>query len=421
MGSLRVAYILQYFPRLTETFVADEIQAVCAQGVDVQIVSLLTPGEGLVSPASRELLSRTWYAPGPFSLGLWRDQIHFVRLQPKLYWRLLVTLLSQPYRGYGLTLFLKRLVTFLKAVSAARYLTGQDIDLLHAHFAWLPAAAAWVSARLLGKPFTVTVHAYDLYSQKNDLTPLIAREAAHLVAISEFNRSHLATLAAEVAPITLIHCGVDLSGPATEPGDRSQVAGSPLRILSVGSLVDKKGHRFLISACKILREQGVDFTCTIIGAGPQEEALRRQIDAAQLQQLVELLGARTHPEVLASYPDFDVFVLPSVITADGDRDGIPVVLIEAGSAGLPLVSSPISGIPEVVLHEQTGLLVPPGDPVSLAEAIRVLAQDPGLRARLGQNARERIRDRFDIQGTSAQLRAVFQSTVRNRAPQASAV
>jgi len=339
-----------------------------------------------------------------------------------LYRRLLVTLLTQPYSGNRLTLFLKRLMTFFKGVAAASHLSGTDVDLLHAHFAWLPAAAAWICARLLAKPFTVTVHAYDLYSQKNDLAPLIVREATHLIAISEFNKAHLLSLRAAGAGISVIHCGVDLAGPEPSLDTRAgMAANTPLRILSVGSLVEKKGHRFLISACRILQEQGVDFTCTIIGAGPQEAELRRQIVTSQLAERVELLGARTHPEVLASYPAHDLFTLPSVVTADGDRDGIPVVLIEAGSAGLPLISTCVSGIPELVLHQQTGWLVPPGDALALAEAIRTLALDPALRARLGQNARTLVQDRFNIQSTSAQLEEVFQATHREWAGHADIV
>ena len=423
MPPLRIAYILQYFPHLTETFIADEIRAIRGRGVEVRIVSLLPPRPGPVSPTSRQLLDCTWYAPGPFSLRLWLDQARFLRESPRLYWSLLSTFLRQPYAGNRpALLLLKRIAIFLKAVSTAAYLRAAPVDLVHAHFAWLPAAAAWISARLLRVPFTVTVHAFDLYSKKNELMPLIAREAAHLIAISEFNRAQLSDLRPNQAEdISVIHCGIDLRRSAASAGAAPHTVGErQLRILSVGSLVAKKGHTFLIAACRLLADQGMDFTCTIIGGGPDESALRRQIQDSQLAGRVILTGALPHDDILAAYRQYDLFVLACVVTHDGDRDGIPVVLMEAANAELAAISTYVSGIPELVLQEKTGLLVPPEDPTALADAIRRLASDPGKRRALGRNARRLMETQFDLQATSAQLEEVFRRTYREVAQESHA-
>lgn len=415
MSSSSVAYILLHFPYLTETFVAEEIQAIRLRGIDVQIISLLEPGSGPAQPLSQELLPRTWYAPDLRIPSLWKAQLHFILKYPLRYPLLLVRLLRQPYPRQPLILLIKRLVIFFKAVAAAHHLEGSGVQLLHSHFAWLSGAAAWVISRLLDLPFTVTVHAYDVYVS-NDLLPLVSSQAHHIIAISEYNRQQVA--AVETCPpeaISVIHCGVNLSHfqpkPQNGAGHSPRV---PLRILSVGSLIAKKGHTYLINACHLLRQRGIDFNCTIIGCGPDENALRQQIESLSLQDRVKLLGARSHPEIVTAYQQHDLFVLASVVTPGGDRDGIPVVLMEAGALGLPLISSNVSGIPELVRHGQTGWLVPPADPDALAGAIEALATDMELRNRLGQNARAIVEAEFSIESNATRLVTLFQNICQVR-------
>jgi len=412
VSSLSVAYILMHFPYLTETFIAEEIQALRAQGIDVHIISLLQPGPGPVQPLSRQLLPHTWYAPPPFSRALWRAQWRFFRRAPRQYLGLLIDLLRQPYPRQALLLLGKRLVTFGKAVAVASYLLDSHAQVLHAHFAWLPGAAASIAASLLQRPFSVTVHAYDLYSWKNELLRLVSSQAAHVVAISDYNRQHVAALGT-CAPeaISVVHCGVDLAqfqAPLRSP----VAAAAPLRILSVGSLVPKKGHIHLIAACHLLQQRGVDFNCTIIGGGPNQQALDQRIREYGLQERVRLLGALPLPNIVAAYAEHDLFVLASVHSADGDRDGIPVVLMEAGAMDLPLVSTQVSGIPELVRHGETGLLAPPGDPVALADAIAALAANPPLRTRLGQNARALVEAEFNVERNAAHLAALLHSVIQ---------
>jgi glycosyltransferase involved in cell wall biosynthesis len=233
-----------------------------------------------------------------------------------------------------------------------------------------------------------------------------------VIAISEFNRSHVEALRTCLPEaISMIHCGIDLTKFEGQPFvERARHNGDPVRILSVGSLVPKKGHRYLIEACHLLHERGMDFTCTIIGGGPDESVLRQLISAWDLQNQVELRGARPQSEIIAAYHQHDVFVLASIVAPNGDRDGIPVVLMEAGKVGLPLISTAVSGIPELVRQDQTGWLVPPGDATALADAIAALATDPATRARLGCNARVLVEEQFSIECNTLRLAALFHDT-----------
>jgi glycosyltransferase involved in cell wall biosynthesis len=409
MRPLNVTYVLLHFPFLTETFVAEEINAIRAHGVNVTIVSLLEARSGRIQPLSEKLLAQTWYAPGFLAGPLWLAQLHFFLRRPRLYLALLARLLRQPRPRRPLTSLAKRLGIFLKAVAVAYHLRGSVTELLHSHFAWLSGAATWVVARLLGLPFSVTVHAYDIYAS-NDLLGLVCGEADHVVAISEFNRRYVTAAAAcRVDAVSVIHCGVDLGRLTYLATERPRPAGEALRILSVGSLVLKKGHTHLIDACRVLREQGIAFTCTIIGGGPDERRLAAQVREHGLQSCVILRGACPHPEIIDAYRQHDLFVLASVVAPGGDRDGIPVVLMEAAAAGLPLISTDVSGIPELVRHNETGWVTPAGDVAALARAMITLGSDPRLRNRLGQNARALVEAEFSIESTAARLVDVFRS------------
>jgi colanic acid/amylovoran biosynthesis glycosyltransferase len=413
VAPLKVVYLLLYFPRLTETFIADEIRWIRAQGGDVRIISLLAPEQEPVQPVSQALLGLTWYAPGLRSRQLWAAQLHYLTTEPRLYLSLLSRLMGQSLLGNPATLLLKRLMIFLKAVTAAYYLRSSGVQLVHSHFAWLSGGAAWVCARLLDLPFTVTVHAFDVFSRQRDLLPLLKSEASQVIAISEANRVEVAADGASSAEaISVIHCGVDTGSFNVRPGPRSAGArDGRVRILSVGSLIAKKGHRYLIAACERLADRGVDFTCTIIGRGPEELPLRKQIHACGLDGRVFLRGGCMQSEVIAAYGEHDVFVLSATVAADGDRDGVPVVLMEAGAMGLPLISTPVSGIPELVRHEETGVLVPAEDAVALAEAMASLASDPAKRARLGRNAMSLVQAEFNIEINAKTLARLFHKTI----------
>jgi colanic acid/amylovoran biosynthesis glycosyltransferase len=408
MRQLRVAYLLLHFPFLTETFVAQEVKAVRDLGVDVQIVSLLEPDPRPVQQLSQELLAYCWYAPGLASPALWWAQLYFLITAGGRYLALLWRLLRCPYPNQPFTLFAKRLAIFFKAAAVAYKLRNSEVDLFHTHFAWLSGAAAWVCARLLEKPFTVTAHAYDIFAA-NDLLPLVAGEASQVVAISEFNRQYIAQSGARSPEeISVIRCGVDLAAiKASANGAKPPQPGGPVRILAVGSLNLKKGHRYLIEACRLLKERGLPFTCTIIGDGGDEATLRALIRQWDLAEMVTLRGAIPNHEIMQAYREHDIFALASVVAPNGDRDGIPVVMMEAGAMGLPLVSTQVAGIPELVQNGRTGLIAPPQDPAALADALATLAANPEQRQRYGAAAKTLVEAEYGIASNAQRLVELF--------------
>jgi colanic acid/amylovoran biosynthesis glycosyltransferase len=410
LNTLEVAYVLLRFPVLTETFVADEIWEMRRQGVRVRLFSLLRPKEEPVQPTSQELAKDVQYTPELHSGRLWWAQLYFLFRSPIRYVSLWTNLIGQPYPPHSLAdLLFKRMFIFLKAVSLAFDLRGTSVQLLHTHFAWLSGAAAQVISGLLNIPFTVTVHAYDIYSQ-NDLLRLTARSASRIIAISEYNKQIVLKTCPGLNPdsISVVHCGINVG--LFTPSPRSNHKG-PVAILSVGSLLEKKGHEYLIRACQQLRARGMDLTCTIIGGGPDKEKLRQLVHDCDLESQVILAGASNRNDVLEAYRHNELFVLASVIAQDGDRDGIPVVLMEAMAMHIPVISTRVSGIPELVRHTETGLLAPERDATALAEAIASLVADPALQARLRQNARALVEQEFEIKGNVHQLIEMFRQVI----------
>lgn len=404
VAPLKVAYILFRFPVLTETFVANEIWEMQQRGVRVHIFSLLRPKDEPVQHVSQQLVKDAQYAPELWSWRLWWAQLYFLIQSPRAYLGLLAALIRQPYRRpYRIP---KRLFIFLKAVALAYVLKDMSVQLLHAHFAALPGAGTRIIAELLGLPFTVTVHAYDIF-RSSDFLCFTTSSAARVIAISEFNKRSVLNMcpAVKEQSVTVIHCGVDLE--RFRPSDAVDKGNKPLLILSVGGLVPKKGHAYLIRACHQLKGKGLDFQCSIIGGGPGEESLSKLVRELDLEDMVKLSGPCTSDDVLRAYREHDLFVLACVTLPSGDRDGIPVVLMEAMAMQMPAISTSVSGVSELVRHEETGWLVPERDVDAIVEAVTRLAADKPLREQLGRNGRALVEKEFEIRRNVTQLADVF--------------
>jgi glycosyltransferase involved in cell wall biosynthesis len=265
---------------------------------------------------------------------------------------------------------------------------------LHAHFANLPASVAELVHRLSGISFSFTAHAKDIYLSSHRELSRKMRAAKFVLTCTGYNKKYLEAIGSGSTPIYLAYHGVDLSRfQAIEPARRE---GAP-QLLSVGRFCEKKGFPYLIRACHILKERGWRFSCAIVGWGPLREQLEKLIAELNLASQVSLLAEMTHDRLVAMYQAADVFVLPSILAQDGDRDGIPNVLIEAMAMRLPVVSTAVSGIPELVDHMQNGLLVPEKDATVLASAVEILLSSPELRARLGENGRSKVLRRFTLE------------------------
>lgn len=407
--SLKVAYILHRFPHLTETFIARDLYWIREQGVEVSIFSLLPPKRTLVHEQSRELLPYTHYSPF-FSWEVIKAQFHFLRHGPGAYVRALVRTVWQTYREPAV--LLRALIIFPKSVYFARQMEELEIDHVHAHFVWLGGIAAGVAADLLGITFTIQPHAFGLFGRNQRDVRTELENASRIVTVSGYHRAYIAALCPGIDPddIDVVHYGLE--------ADRfrrtfRQGSSGPIRILSVGTLLEKKGHEYLVDACALLAERGLVFQCDIVGAGCQK-ALQTRIDQHGLRDRVTLLGALEQARVLELHQKSDIFALACVVDRNGDRDGIPVVLMEAMACEVPVVTTSVAGIPELVHDGQTGLLVKERDVPDLADALEKLILDQTMRRRLGKKARQTVLDGFQIQDSAAKLASIFRQVSGQR-------
>jgi glycosyltransferase involved in cell wall biosynthesis len=397
-----IGYLVSTWPRLSATFVLNEVIAVERSGVSVRIFSVKDPDGEPVHPAVAQVAARVCYLSLPRH---WKAAAHanlrVLCRHPGRYARTLLYVLRRRRPGI--------LRSFFQAGYLAWNLLREPVAHLHAHFAHAPALTAMLTHRMTGVPYTFTAHARDLYVETpSELLRAQAERAQAVITCTEYNRQHLAR---EIGPAATgkLHCvyhGLDLSQFAF-PWPRVPAPGPPI-ILSVARLVEKKGLRDLIAAADILRRRGRDFRVEILGDGPLRQALEAQVTGLGLSDRVQLLGTQTHDRVRRAYQRASVFALPCVIMDDGDRDGIPNVLLEAMGSGVPVVSTPVSGIPELIESERDGLLVPPSDPPRLADALERLLTEPESGERLARAARAKIEARFAVEQGAAQLLALFQ-------------
>jgi glycosyltransferase involved in cell wall biosynthesis len=260
-------------------------------------------------------------------------------------------------------------------------------------------------SRLLNRPYSVTAHANDIYVDPI-LLPEKMAEAKFVATCTQFNETHLAGLNGNGLGHKL-HCiyhGLDID--QYQPPERKQPSTTPL-LLAVGQLKEKKGFAHLLRACRLLKDQGYNFKCHIVGDGPDRQVLTRQIEQLGLGGTVTLCGALPHQAVIDKYREADIFVLPCITGQDGDRDGIPNVILEAMAMELPVVSTRHSGIPEVVVDGVNGLLVPPADDTALAQALAKLLDDGNGRLQLGQRGRQTVIESFSVEKNVERLLEQF--------------
>lgn len=403
-GRLNLAYLIGTYPLLTTTFIDREIQALRDRGVGIHILSIRRPE----SPLSREQeeIQRAVQYILPLSLvDLIKSHAwSLFRRNPLVYLTTLWHLLTRPHPNFRSRF--KSLLHFGSGVQAAYLLRDKSFDHLHAHFIDRAAIVALVASRLLGIPYSLSAHANDIY-----LEPVLLPEkfagAKFIATCTGYNLDHLSRLAQNgiSQKIRCIYHGLDLN--------RFQPVGTmsegDLVITSVGQLKEKKGFYYLVNACRLLKDQGYDFKCQIIGEGPLREPLQAQIRSLHLEDTVSIRGALFHEQVIEEYQRTSIFVLPCITGSDGDRDGIPNVILEAMAMQIPVISTNHSGIPEAVVDGANGLLVPSADEVALAEALARLIDDPELRLRLGEQGRITVIEKFNLERNAGALLSEFLS------------
>ena len=387
MSDFKVGYVVKRFPRASETFIAQEILALERLGVDVTVLSL-RPNDSEVDHAWLEELRAPVhvYEERGFSPA-WRDlqkQTRRGSMTRERVHQALIEAFDHPERSGRRYL--------VEALWVAEHVQALGLDHLHAHFANHPSFVAMLSGLLANVPFSFTAHAKDIYTAgpSEELWRRQVERAAFAVTVSDANRFHL------------LYNGVDLGWMRPAPRERSAAT---VEVLFVSRLVEKKGADILLAGLENLAAVGAPVRLTVVGDGDQAPALREQAAELGLTDRVRFAGALPHHEVVERMASADLFALPCRIAADGDRDALPTVLLEAMAVGLPCVSTPVNGVAEIVEDGKTGLLVPMEDPDSLAQAIRSLAADPARRRAMGAAGRARVEERFDIRSNVAELYA----------------
>ncbi|HWQ31547.1 MAG TPA: glycosyltransferase family 4 protein [Blastocatellia bacterium] len=421
-----VGYILKAFLRTSETFITNEIALLESAGVRLSIFSIKRLEGQQQHGAGSRIEARVTYLPEAAPLDernflVWLREnlprfigshLRLCRLRPRAYFQTLAEALWMcvKYRDRRLALprkvFLKE---FLQAgFIALKVLESGRIRHLHAHFCHGVTTVAMFASRLCGLPFSFTAHAKDIYQRDlnpGDLLTIKMRRARFVVTCTGANKVHLDRLRPQHTPLHTIYHGLDLS-LFTPAAERPQQA-VPV-ILSVGRMVEKKGFTYLIEACRMLKERGCDFKCRIVGGADKfTEVIKARISELKLDETVTLHPAVTQEELRHVYAQSTIFALPCQVLENGDRDGIPNVLVEAMAMKLPVVSTAISGIPELIADRRTGLLVPQKDAEALADAFEELLADAQLRERLGAAAREQVIRCFDAQENIRTLKALF--------------
>lgn len=423
-----VAYVMNGFPRLSETFIAHEIHQLERLGLALRLYAVKDEREALVHPVVASIRAPLRYLPPATSLSgttlarwlagnlgaFWRAHAQVATRHPLRWAGALASALKLAWRHrsrdeQGRTRLRKVFVKeFVQAGAiAADVMKRGDVGHLHGHFCHGVATITWFASRMTGISYSFTAHAKDIYQA--DLNPgtLLERkmDGARFVATCTCaNAQVLRARHLRPCEVHAIYHGLDTDWFAPPP----RQAGTPPLILSVGRFVEKKGFDQLIEACARLRDAGVAFACIIVGErGSAYESIRRLIAERHLGSKVILSDAMTQDKLRAVYARAHVFALPCQVMEDGDRDGFPNVLAESMAMGVPVVSTRISGIPELIDDGVHGLLVEPRDAAALADALQRVLQDGALHARLAQGGRQRICERFDSRRTTVALHDLF--------------
>ena len=413
--SEQVIYVVRSWPRLSQTFIVNEVLALEQQGVELAIFSLARSGETLVQPQVAEVRAPVIHLEDRARLRgrarLW-PYLEVLAESPRRFMATALFALRHPglADGYGEC---STRECFVQAVLIARAVirrraNGDRVAHLHAHFAHDPALVGLLAARLAGLTFSFTAHARDLLQIPASSLAARAAGAVAVVTCCEANAGYInsAVPADDLPPVSVIHHGVDLRRFA--PVERRSPGGGEAPVITaIGRLVEKKGFDDLLQALALLATGGVAFACRIYGDGPLLEPLTRLRDELGLAPCVEFMGARDSDEVVAALAHTDVFALTPRVTEDGDRDGIPNVLVEAMASGVPVVTTSVGGVPELVQDGLNGAMIPSGDPSLIAQSLRALLADPALRARMGAAARARVEDDYDVNAAARRLTGIF--------------
>lgn len=397
---MKIAYVTAQTPfGPGEAFILEEMLAITELGVNLLIIPR-NPSKEVFHKEGERLLGNTVRLP---------------LLDKRIFFNFLKALLSRPHvwsiigtifhRSRTWKIAVKNLAILPKAVFVADSLRNEGVEHIHAHWGSTTATMAWIISELTGIPWSITLHRWDI--KENNMLEEKIRSAKFVRCISENGRDELFNTIGRKYEnrVKVIHMGVRIPDNRLEPKTHRDV----LRIVTPANLLEVKGHKFLVEACSILIERGVDgFQCVFYGEGPLKGILADIVRDGNLAEHIKLPGVIPHNELIEMYEnhEIDIVVLPSITTVNGEHEGIPVALMEAMAAGVPVISTITGGIPEL-LDSGAGILVPPEDSEALADAIQLLMEDSEMRFKVGAKGREKVEREFAISCVAKKLVSLF--------------
>ncbi|MBT0652932.1 glycosyltransferase family 4 protein [Geomobilimonas luticola] len=399
---MKLAYLTNYFPSLTETFIYREVMELQRRNYSIDVYSLRKPDRNDISQEAVGLYDATRYLLPIDVLYLCKCHLKYLFGRPLRYVMTLCKMLTGTHKN--LKGRIRSLMHFGEGVVLADMMSKAGVTHIHSHYASQSTSVARVIHLLAGLPYSFTGHAHDIWHDQL-LLPQKLAEAKFVVTCSHFGRQWLLKqIDRDVSgKVHVVYHGLDtrkFTPPVNEKRKKNLV-------LSVGRLDEIKGHPDLIRACAILRDKNFDFECAIVGEGPMRSELEKLVAACQLEEYVKLIGALPQEEIITCYQSAWVFALPCVTVNDGRQDGLPNVLMEAMSCGLPVITTKCTAQTELIEHERNGLLISPHQPEELANAIMELCEDVGLRDLLRMDARLKMEQEFDNQKTIEPLLRLY--------------
>ena len=410
-NSPKIGYLLKTYPRLSETFILNEILELERQGVSLHIFSLRQPPRDMkFHPAVEKVRAKVTYIPSILPEFSWKnlwsllgENWQLFRHNPQYHINALKFYFSRPEPP--------RRNEFLQAGYLAWQLKKLGIAHLHAHFANVPTSVAEIVDSFGLINYSFTAHAKDIYLSEKEVLNRKIKKAKFVLTCTKYNSEYLQKISTSHTPIYLSYHGLDLD--RFQPNIIGEKDGELPLLLSVGRLCEKKGFPYLLQACQILKQKGCQFHCKIVGYGPMKEELEKLIETLEIGDIVSLVGQLAQDEVIKLYAKADIFALPCKITDEGDRDGIPNVLIEAMAMEVPVVSTDISGISELIEHKVNGILIPEKDPKALADELEQLLTQPQLIQQLKKSSRNKVLRQFSLDKNIKQIKDLFLGTTSN--------
>ncbi len=402
-----LAYILKGYPRISETFISNEILLLEKLGFRMHLFPMRHPRESFCHDSVKQIQARVDYLPTELLLEFHKlllPNIFLAVKRPSLFKQGL-QLANTRFKRTG------KLATFKHLLQAGflcnnHLLDSTTISHLHGHFAHSPTSVTMFASLLSGIPFSFTAHAKDIYTSNPDQLREKIRLAEFVVTCTDYNRQYLEKIADGLdTPVHCIYHGIDLK--LFSPKADHTKCSSPYTLLTVARMTEKKGLPTLYKALKILKDKGFAFRHTLIGDGDDRDALLQYIKDLDLDDCCQWLGTRTHSEVLKQFEQSDLFVLACEIAANGDRDGIPNVLVESLAMQVPALSTTVSAVPEILLNGKSGITIEPGNAETMAAAIEETLSNSQLRKTLIKGGTEHTRDNFDNRTLVAELGDIF--------------